>query len=242
MLEPLRGDITIYSGLSHRLPQGPRTFQRGSVPDRARANIGGHGPYKNSISVDQVIASMPARTLGMLHWCCQRTEASAALACTDAIVQPRRASHPGDEQAEADFRYAVCDQRERRPRPLGSQQICPGSTARQHPVVGKVAVQARPANAETVSRRLWRDPEVKLAKKLQKWIDTPIPCLSTPADSIWKPRRPKGATYFQTMYELIYLAFLSDSTALPPSSSGRENGEGPHDLLSQRRAWWRLTA
>jgi hypothetical protein len=35
------------------------------------------------------------------------------------------------------------------------------------------------------------------------------------------------------MYELIYLAFLSDSTRVATFQLGRENGEGPHDLLSK---------
>ena len=34
------------------------------------------------------------------------------------------------------------------------------------------------------------------------------------------------------MYELIYLAFMSDSTRVATFQLGRENGEGPHDLLS----------
>ena len=34
------------------------------------------------------------------------------------------------------------------------------------------------------------------------------------------------------MYELIYLAFLSDSTRVATFQLGRENGEGPHDMLS----------
>ena len=38
--------------------------------------------------------------------------------------------------------------------------------------------------------------------------------------------------YLQTMFELIYLAFLSDSTRVATFQLGRENGEGPHDLLS----------
>ena len=45
---------------------------------------------------------------------------------------------------------------------------------------------------------------------------------------------PKEARlYFQTMYELIYLSFLSDSTRVATFQLGRENGEGPHDLLSK---------
>jgi hypothetical protein len=39
--------------------------------------------------------------------------------------------------------------------------------------------------------------------------------------------------HFQTMYELFYLSFLSDSTRVATFQLGRENGEGPHDLLSK---------
>ena len=76
-----------------------------------------------------------------------------------------------------------------------------------------------------------RDTEVKLAKA-QKWIDTPIPAVDT--SNLHLDAAPKEARlYFQTMYELIYLAFLSDSTRVATFQLGRENGEGPHDLLSQ---------
>ena len=76
-----------------------------------------------------------------------------------------------------------------------------------------------------------RDTEVKLAKA-QRWIDTPVPTVDT--SQLKLDADPKEARmYFQTMYELIYLAFLSDSTRAVTFQLGRENGEGPHDLLSK---------
>jgi hypothetical protein len=75
-----------------------------------------------------------------------------------------------------------------------------------------------------------RDTEVKLTKA-QKWIDTPFPTVDTKYLTLdAEPREAR--LYFQTMYELIYLAFLSDSTRVATFQLGRENGEGPHDLLS----------
>src|SRR6201999_4473660 len=72
--------------------------------------------------------------------------------------------------------------------------------------------------------------ELKLAKA-QKWIDTPVPQVHT--KNLTLTAEPKEARlYFKTMYELIYLAFLSDSTRIATFQLGRENGEGPHDLLS----------
>ncbi|OWK45564.1 DUF1552 domain-containing protein [Fimbriiglobus ruber] len=54
VLEPLRGDITIYSGLSH--PAARRVHGHSNADQYLTgADIGGHGPYRNSISVDQVI-------------------------------------------------------------------------------------------------------------------------------------------------------------------------------------------
>ena len=76
-----------------------------------------------------------------------------------------------------------------------------------------------------------RDTEVKLTKA-QKWIDTPLP--NVDASNLNLDAEPAEAKlYFETMYELIYLAFLSDSTRVATFQLGRENGEGPHDLLSR---------
>ena len=56
VLEPLRSEITIYSGLSH---PAARQVHGHSNADQylTAAATGSHGPYKNSISVDQVIAA-----------------------------------------------------------------------------------------------------------------------------------------------------------------------------------------
>ena len=55
VLQPLRNDITIYSGLSH---PAARQVHGHSNADQylTGAPIGGTGPYQNSISVDQVYA------------------------------------------------------------------------------------------------------------------------------------------------------------------------------------------
>ena len=55
VLEPLRSEITIYSGLSH---PAVRKVHGHSNADQylTGAATGGHGAYKNSISVDQVLS------------------------------------------------------------------------------------------------------------------------------------------------------------------------------------------
>jgi hypothetical protein len=56
VLQPLRSELTIYSGLSH---PAARTVHGHSNADQylTGAATGSHGPYKNSISVDQAIAA-----------------------------------------------------------------------------------------------------------------------------------------------------------------------------------------
>ena len=51
VLEPLRGDITIYSGLSHPVA---RSVHGHSNADQylTGAPVGGHGPYRNTISLE----------------------------------------------------------------------------------------------------------------------------------------------------------------------------------------------
>ncbi|MFT5129568.1 MAG: hypothetical protein ACI8W8_003193, partial [Rhodothermales bacterium] len=76
-----------------------------------------------------------------------------------------------------------------------------------------------------------RDTELKLAKA-QQWIDSPV--AKVDKINLHLDADPKEARlYFQTMYELIYLSFLSDSTRVATFQLGRENGGGNHDLLSK---------
>ena len=76
-----------------------------------------------------------------------------------------------------------------------------------------------------------RDTEVKLTKA-QQWLEAPLPQVD--ASSLHLEAGPKEARqYFQTMYDLIYLSFLTDSTRVATFQLGRENGGGPHDLLSK---------
>ena len=75
-----------------------------------------------------------------------------------------------------------------------------------------------------------RDTEVKLTKA--RWIDTPTPAFDT--GNLHLEATPESSTLFSNHVRVGYLAFLSDSTRVATFQLGRENGEGPHDLLSKR--------
>lgn len=230
VLEPLRGEITIYSGLSH--PPARKVHGHSNADQYLTgADIGGEGPYKNSISVDQVIAEHAGEFT---------RHASLVMSTNGGIGGPRGAQTQSYN-------------REGRPIPAMNKPkqifetlfVTSGKDAHARLVRSKSALDLLIANTRSLEKSLSkqdqqtlkqyldavRDTEVKLAKA-QKWIDTPIPAVDT--SKLHLEATPEEARlYFQTMYELIYLAFLSDSTRVATFQLGRENGEGPHDLLSK---------
>lgn len=230
VLEPVRNDITIYSGLSH---PAARKVHGHSNADQylTGADIGGHGPYKNSISVDQVIAEHAGEFT---------RHASLVMSTNGGIGGPRGAQTQSYN-------------REGRPIPAMNKPkqifetlfVTSGKDAHARLARSKSALDLLIENTRSLERSLSgpdqqtlkqyldavRDTELKLAKA-QKWIDTPVPAVDT--SRLHLEATPEEARlYFQTMYELIYLAFLSDSTRVATFQLGRENGEGPHDLLSK---------
>lgn len=230
VLEPLRSDITIYSGLSH--PAARRVHGHSNADQYLTgAPIGGEGPYQNSISVDQVYAE---------HAGDFTRHSSLVMSTNGGVGGPRGAQTQSYN-------------REGRPIPAMNKPkqifdmlfVTSGKDAAEKLARSKSALDLLIDNTRSLNRQLSRrdqetlkqyldavrDTELKLAKA-QKWVDTPIPQVET--KNLHLDAEPKEARlYFQTMYELIYLAFLSDSTRVATFQLGRENGEGPHDLLSQ---------
>ena len=229
VLEPLRSDITIYSGLSH---PAVRKVHGHSNADQylTAADTKGHGPYRNSISLDQVIAQHAGEFT---------RHSSLVMSTNGGVGGPRGAQTQSFN-------------REGRPIPAMNKpkQIfdllfeTSGKEAAAELARSRSALDLLIENTKSLSLRLSkhdqdtlqqyldavRDTEVKLAKA-EKWLNTPIP--SVDSSNLHLDAEPKEARlYFQTMYELIYLSFLSDSTRVATFQLGRENGEGPHDLLS----------
>jgi hypothetical protein len=229
VLEPLRNDITIYSGLSH---PAARQVHGHSNADQylTAANIGGFGPYKNSISIDQVYAER----FGHLT-----RHASLVMSTNGGIGGPRGA------QTQSFTREGRPIPAMNKPREIFKMLFVTSSKdAAERLARSKSALDLLVENTRSLNRQLSkhdqetlqqyldavRDTELKLAKA-QAWIDTPMPKVDT--NNLHLDAEPKEARlYFQTMYELIYLAFMSDATRTATFQLGRENGEGPHDLLS----------
>ena len=230
VLEPLRSEITIYSGLSH---PAVRNVHGHSNADQylTGAATGGHGLYKNSISLDQVYAAHAGELT---------RHASLVMSTNGGIGGPRGAQTqsfnregrpiPAMNKPKQIFDMLFVtsskDAAARLARSKSALDLLIDNTRRLGRELSKHDQQTLQQYLDAV-----RDTEVKLAKA-QRWIDTPVPKMDT--QNLTLEAEPKEARlYFQTMYELIYLAFLSDSTRVATFQLGRENGEGPHDLLSK---------
>lgn len=229
VLEPLRDEITIYSGLSH--PAARRVHGHSNADQYLTgADIGGHGPYRNTVSLDQVIAEVAGES----------TRFSSLVMSTNGGVGGPRGAQTQSFNREGRPIPAM-----NRPKQIfDALFVTSGKEAADKLARSKSALDLLIDNTQSLRRQLSkqdretldqyldsvRDTEVKLVKA-QKWLDTPVPVVD--ASRLVLDAEPKEARlYFQTMYELIYLAFMSDSTRVATFQLGRENGEGPHDLLS----------
>ena len=230
VLEPLRQDITIYSGLSH--PAARRVHGHSNADQYLTgADIGGHGPYRKTVSLDQVIAEESGNLT---------RHASLVMSTNGGIGGPRGAQTQSYN-------------REGRPIPAMNKPkqifdtlfVTTGKEAKEKLARSQSALDFLIENTRALDRKLSmadrrqlqqymdavRDTEIKL-ERAQKWVNTPIPEVDT-QHLVLEAGPEEARLYFQTMYELIYLSFLSDSTRVATFQLGRENGEGPHDLLSK---------
>ena len=69
-------------------------------------------------------------------------------------------------------------------------------------------------------------------EKSKKWINTPLPKMDTENLNL-ELTTDEPREYLQTMFELIYLAFQTDSTRVATYQIGRENGVGRSDHLAR---------
>lgn len=74
-----------------------------------------------------------------------------------------------------------------------------------------------------------RETELRV-EKAAKWVQTPLPKVES--DHLKLETTPEEPRQFlQTMYELIWLAFRTDTTRVATWQIGRENGVGISDYL-----------
>ncbi len=230
-LEPLRDELTVFSGLSHpavRHVHGHRNADQfltgadtGAMDDS----------YQNSISLDQVFAVHAG----------EHTRHASLVMSTDGGTGSPRGSHTLSYNAQGRPIPA-----EHKPKRIFDMLfVKSGPDAARRLALSKSALDDLLEDARSLNRSLSRhdqktladylqsvrDTEVKV-EKAKRWLNIPMPRVDTDHLKLdITPEDPRN--FLRTMYELIYLAFKTDTTRTVTYQLGRENGVGISDYLAR---------
>ena len=236
-LEPLRDDLTIFSGLSH---PAVRRVHGHSNADQflTGADTGADGDYQNSVSLDQVFAAEAGR----------HTRLSSLVMSTDGGTGSPRGAQTMSYNASGRPIPA-----EHKPKRIFDMLfVKSGPDAARRLALSKSALDDLMEDARSLKRSLSkrdqetltdylqsvRDTEVKV-EKAKRWLNIPLPQVDFDHLKLdVTPEDPRN--YLRTMYELIYLAFKTDTTRVATYQLGRENGVGISDYLG-RAVGFKLT-
>ncbi|MDA0374287.1 MAG: DUF1552 domain-containing protein [Planctomycetota bacterium] len=230
VLEPLRADLTVVSGMSH---PAVRAVHGHSNADQflTGADTGGVGDYRNSISLDQLFAAHVG----------EATRYSSLVMSTDGGTGTPRGAHTVSFDQKGRAIPA-----EHRPRRIFESLFVNGSRdAARRSAVGGSALDDLLADAQSLRRSLSqhdqqafeeyldavRETEQKM-ERAKRWQDIPLPDVEGHGIDLDVGMDAPRA-YFQSMLDLVHLAFRTDSTRVATYQVGRENGVGHSDHLAK---------
>lgn len=229
--ESLRNDLTVLSGLSH--PAGRHVHGHNNADQFLTAAATGTGDmdYHNSISLDQLYAGHVG----------DQTRFASLVLSTDGGTGTARGAHTISFD-----RTGRAIPAENRPKRIFDMLFVKNNAhAARQLALSQSALDDLLADAQRLRQRLSshdqgtldeylqsvREAEIRV-QKARQWIDRPLPDVNVDHLNLEiSPDEPRQ--YLQTMFELIYLAFKTDSTRVATYQIGRENGVGISDHLSR---------
>ncbi|MEM7012016.1 MAG: DUF1552 domain-containing protein [Verrucomicrobiota bacterium] len=233
-LEPLRDDLTIIGGLSH---PGARNVHGHSNADQfltgAVTTPEGdvYGPYQNSISLDQVIAAEVG----------DETRYSSLIMSTDGGTGgPRGATTMSFDR---NGRHMPA---EHRPKRIFDQLFVTSSEDEARKLAMSTStLDVLLEDAKSLQRNLSahdqatlddylasvRETEIRV-EKARRWLDIPRPKVDGSALNLdVTPEMPRD--YLRAMFDVIFLAFQTDSTRTVTYQIGQEGQKGVSNILSK---------
>lgn len=230
-LEPLRDELTVISGLSH--PAGRIVHGHNNADQFLTGASTGTGDtdYQNTISLDQFYAERVG----------DQTRFASLVMSTDGGTGTARGAHTISFD-----RNGRAIPAENRPKRIFDMLFVKNNAdAARRLALNESALDDLLADARRLRQRLSshdqgsldeylqsvRDAEVRV-QKAKQWVNTPLPQVNGDHLNLEiTPEEPR--MYLRTMFELIYLAFKTDSTRVASYQIGRENGVGISDHLSR---------
>ncbi len=227
---PLRSELTILSGFSH---PSARKVHGHSNADQflTAAATGSDGPYENTISLDQVFAAHVG----------DQTRFASLVMSTDGGTGTPRGTHtlsfnqhgrpiPAEHRPKSIFDMLFVKSDEDAARRLALSNSALDDLLAEAKSLRQILSAQDQSSLDEYLQSV-REAELKV-EKAKRWLKTPLPTVE--ADHLnlnLTPDEPRQ--YVQTMFELIYLAFKTDSTRVATYQIGRENGVGKSDHLAR---------
>ncbi len=230
-LEPIKQELTILSGFSHPKSRNVHGHNNADQFLTAAATGGGDKEYENTISLDQLVASQFG----------DQTRFASLVMSTDGGTGTARGTHTISYDRNGRPIPA-----EHRPKQVFDQLFVKSDAASARRLARtRNALDEMLEDAKRLRRSLSqvdqrsldeyldsvRQAEVKV-EKAKRWLGAPLPSLDGDPPNL-ELTTDEPREYLQTMFDLIYLAFKTDSTRVATYQIGRENGIGRSDHLSR---------
>ena len=230
-LESLRDELTVLSGFSHTAGRIVHGHNNADQFLTGASTGGGDMDYHNTISLDQVYAERVG----------DETRFSSLVMSTDGGTGTARGAHtlsfnrqgrpiPAEHRPKRIFDMLFVKSNEDASRRLALSKSALddllADTQRLRKTLSNHDQKSLDEYLESV-----REAELKV-QKAKRWINTPLPKID--ADHLnLELSTDQPREYLQIMFELIFLAFKTDSTRVATYQIGRENGVGRSDHLAR---------
>ena len=195
--------FTIYAGLSH--PAVRRVHGHSNADQYLTgADTKGHGPYKNSISLDQVYAEYIGDETRHSSLVMSTNGGIGGPRGSNSVLQPEGRPIPAMNKPKQIFDMLFTAEDKNASAKLARSKSALDLLMDDTRSLGR---KLSKHDQDTLQQYLdsVRDTEVKLSKA-EEWLDAPIP--EVDSSGLHLEAGPSEARqYFQTMYDLIYLAF-----------------------------------
>ena len=229
-LEDLRDELTVLSGLSHPAARNQHGHHNADQ-FLTGAAIGGKGDYKNSISLDQVYAAHVGH----------ESRISSLIMSVDGGTGPKRKAHtisfgangrpiPAENKPKQifDMLFEKMDAD-------AARRLALSQSALDHLMEDARSLRKELSKQDQEAFEQFldsvRDTEINVAKA-KRWMDLPIPTEEVDHLNLEiTPEDPRE--YIQTMFELTYLAFKTDSTRVATYQLGKEVSKGVSEYLAR---------
>ncbi|MEW4561057.1 DUF1552 domain-containing protein [Bremerella sp. JC770] len=230
-LESLKSDLTVLSGFSHPLSRNVHGHNNADQFLTAAPTGGGDREYANTISLDQEYV----KHVG------DQTRIASLVMSTDGGTGTARGTHTISFDRNGRPIPA-----EHRPKQIFDMLFVKrnGDSARRL-ALSQSALDEMMADAKTLNKSLSqhdrqrleeyldsvRQAEIKV-EKAKQWLNVPLPTVDSDMLNL-ELTTDQPREYLQTMFDLIYLAYKTDSTRVATYQIGRENGVGRSDHLAR---------